>query len=172
MEASILLGRGSLNEKERPDEYTEQLGPARGSPVSGLATRPWERSGLRNGNNGEKPPPHFKCYQLGEKEGALNEPVKLTDQFHTENVKVKNPHFLCGPVKKKHCIVHYGKKECYTSQADLEGWHLLCWKIAPSGPSVGEEVTVRESQFEEGTVKVQTGQLLCEPVKKERKKKY
>ncbi|MGH8489653.1 MAG: hypothetical protein ACREXS_12515 [Gammaproteobacteria bacterium] len=121
---------------------------------------------------GEKPPPHFKCYQLGEAGGALNEPVTLTDQFHKEYVEVKNPHFLCGPVVKKHCTHYYGKKKCYISEADLEGWHLLCWKIAPSGPPVGEKVTARESQFEERTVKVQTGQLLCEPVKKERKKKY
>lgn len=119
----------------------------------------------------ETPPPlpHFKCYQLGEKGGALNEPVTLTDQFHTENVEVKNPHFLCGPVQKKHCD-NYGKN-CYTSGADLEGWHLACWKIAPSGPPVGEEVTLEGSQFEERTVKVQTGQLLCEPVKKRRYKK-
>ena len=65
-------------------------------------------------NDGEKPPPHFKCYQLGEKGGALNEPVTLTDQFHREDVEVKNPHFLCGPVEKKHCYRDsYGKKKCY-----------------------------------------------------------
>ena len=118
------------------------------------------------------PPPHFKCYQLGEKGGALNEPVTLRDQFHTEHVKVKNPHFLCGPVEKKHCTKNnLGKETCYTSPAKFEDWHLLCWKIAPSGPPVGEEVKVEESQFEDRTVKVQTGQLLCEPVIKKRIKK-
>lgn len=111
------------------------------------------------------PLPHFKCYQLAEKGGALNEPVTLTDQFHTEDVDVKNPHFLCGPVEKEHCTKDKG---CEISPADVNGWHLLCWKIAPSGPPVGEEVTTEGSQFEDGTVKVQTGQLLCEPVIKKR----
>ena len=115
------------------------------------------------------PLPHFKCYQLGEKGDALNEPVTLTDQFHTEYVDVKNPHFLCGPVNKEHCTKdNYGKEQCYTSNDNLEGWHLLCWKIAPSGPSLGEEVTWEGSQFDKRTVKVQTGQLLCEPVIKKR----
>ncbi|MGH9891271.1 MAG: DUF7450 family protein [bacterium] len=115
------------------------------------------------------PLPHFKCYQLGEKGGALNEPVTLTDQFHTEYVKVKNPHFLCGPVTKTHCTKdNYGRNVCLTETVDLEGPHLLCWKIAPSGPPVGEEVTSEGSQFEDRTVKVQTGQLLCEPVLKKR----
>jgi hypothetical protein len=115
-------------------------------------------------------PPHLKCYQLGEKGGALNESVTLRDQFHIEHVKVKNPHFLCGPVIKTHCTKdNFGKKICYTSSAKFDDWHLLCWKIAPSGPPVKEEVRAEGSQFEEKpTVKVQTGQLLCEPVKKKR----
>jgi hypothetical protein len=115
-------------------------------------------------------PPHFKCYQLGEKGGALNEDVTLEDQFHEEEVQVKNPHFLCAPVKKEHC--KYGEKDCKTTDADLDGWHLLCWKIAPSGPPVGERVTTEGSQFDDRRVKVQTGQLLCEPVMKKDHKKY
>jgi hypothetical protein len=114
--------------------------------------------------------PHFKCYQLAEKGGALNEEVTLEDQFHEEQVEVKNPHFLCAPVKKTHCKDGY-KEGCPPTEADLDGFHLLCWKIAPSGPPVDQEVTL-DSQFGDTDVKVQTGQLLCEPVHKKVHDKY
>lgn len=115
---------------------------------------------------------HFKCFQLAEKEGAINEGVTLITQFGTEEVEVKNPHFLCAPtIKKRFCEKDaYGKEECKEeTKADLDDLHLLCWKIAPSGPPVGTEVTL-DSQFGDTDVKVQTGQLLCEPVMKEIKK--
>jgi hypothetical protein len=116
--------------------------------------------------------PHFKCFQLAEKGGALNEEVKLITQFSKEEVEVKNPHFLCAPtIKKRGCPKDEdGEEKCAEkTYADLEGTHLLCWKIAPSGPPVDQEVTL-DSQFGDTEVKVQTGQLLCEPVNKEIKK--
>lgn len=116
--------------------------------------------------------PHFKCFSLAEKGGAINEEVKLQTQFGKEEVDVKNPHFLCAPtIKKRWCEKDpYGKEKCKEeTKADLDGLHLLCWKIAPSGPPVGKRVTL-DSQFGDTDVKVQTGQLLCEPVKKEIKK--
>jgi hypothetical protein len=112
--------------------------------------------------------PHFKCFQLAEKGGALNEEVELITQFDTEEVEVKNPHFLCAPtIKKRGCVKdQYGKEKCAEhTDADLDGFHLLCWKIAPSGPPVDQEVRL-DSQFGDTDVKVQTGQLLCEPVHK------
>jgi hypothetical protein len=115
--------------------------------------------------------PHFKCYQLAEKGGALNQEVTLEDQFHTEEVEVKNPHFLCAPVKKTHCKDGY-KAGCPHTEAVLDAFHLLCWKIAPSGPALNQEVTTDGSQFEDTEVKVQTGQLLCEPVLKKVNDKY
>jgi hypothetical protein len=111
-------------------------------------------------------PSHFKCYQLAEKDGALNEDVTLVDQFHEEDVKLNNPHFLCTPLEKK-CRDGYPCEDFEESE-----WHLLCWKIAPSGPPVDEDVTTKGSQFEDREVKVQTGQLLCEPVEKIREKKH
>jgi hypothetical protein len=116
--------------------------------------------------------PHFKCFQLAEKGGALNEEVKLKTQFGEEEVEVKNPHFLCAPtIKKRGCPKDEdGEEKCAEkTYAKLDGLHLLCWKIAPSGPPVSEEVTL-DSQFGDTEVKVQTGQLLCEPVDKEIKK--
>jgi hypothetical protein len=120
--------------------------------------------------------PHFKCFQLAEKGGAINEDVKLITQFGKEDVEVKNPHFLCAPtIKKRFCETDKdGNEKCAEdgtyAVADLkkflEGLHLLCWKIAPSGPPVDQEVTL-DSQFGDTDVKVQTAQLLCEPVKKE-----
>lgn len=110
-------------------------------------------------------PPHFKCYQLAEKDGALNQDVTLVDQFHEEDVKLNNPHFLCTPLEKK-CFVKDGYKEKECEYFEETEWHLLCWKIAPSGPPVQEDVTTQGSQFEDREVKVQTGQLLCEPVEK------
>ena len=109
-------------------------------------------------------PPHFKCYQLANAGGALNEDVTLIDQFHEEEVKLNNPHFLCTPVEEK-CFKDDKKQESCEEFPPTE-WHLLCWKIAPSGPPVGETVSTDGSQFEDREVKVQTGQLLCEPVKK------
>jgi hypothetical protein len=129
----------------------------------------------------------IKCYQLAEKPGSLNIDVTLSDQFHSgpedhptglvgpaENVKIVNPHFLCTPVKEK-CIFFPDSKECETFPAEQ---HFLCWKIAPSGPPVNLDVLATGSEFafafksEENPdgdvpVKVQTAQLLCEPVGKE-----
>jgi hypothetical protein len=116
--------------------------------------------------------PHFKCFSLAETGGAINEEVKLQTQFGKETVDVKNPHFLCAPtIKKRECKKdQYGKETCAeVTKADLDGLHLLCWKIAPSGPPVGKTV-ILDSQFGDTDVKVQTGQLLCEPVMKEIKK--
>jgi hypothetical protein len=80
-------------------------------------------------------------------------------------VKLNNPHFLCTPLEKK-CFVKDGYKEKECEYFEETEWHLLCWKIAPSGPPVQEDVTTQGSQFEDREVKVQTGQLLCEPVEK------
>jgi len=116
--------------------------------------------------------PHFKCFSLAETGGAINELVGLETQFGKEKVYVKNPHFLCAPtIKKRECKKDaYGKETCEeVTKADLKGLHLLCWKIAPSGPPVKKTVEL-DSQFGDTDVKVQTGQLLCEPVNKDDKK--
>jgi hypothetical protein len=115
----------------------------------------------------------FKCFQLAEKGGALNTDITLTDQFGTEAVKVVNPHFLCTPVEEKCVVQPDGKKQCEQFDVTDDGSpdHLLCWKIAPSGPPVSEEVTARGSEFEDRTVTVQTGQLFCEFVRKEIRKR-
>lgn len=116
--------------------------------------------------------PHFKCFSLDEKGGAINEAVTLETQFGKEKVNVKNPHFLCAPtIKKRFCQKDKdGKEKCgEVIKADLDDFHLLCWKIAPSGPPVRKEVRL-DSQFGDTDVKVQTGQLLCEPVVKKVKK--
>jgi hypothetical protein len=130
----------------------------------------------------------IKCYQLAEKPGSLNIDVTISDQFHSgpenaptglvgpeEKVKIVNPHFLCTPVEKK-CIVNPDDPNAPPS-CELfipnELPHFLCWKISPSGPPVNLDVNALDSEFafafEDGKVpvKVQTAQLLCEPVVKE-----
>ena len=111
----------------------------------------------------------FKCYNLAESGGAINEDVTLTTQFDTEEVQVKNPHFLCAPVTKVRCP--NGKKDsCKEEAVDPDGPHLLCWKIAPSGPGVNQNVEVSDQFTPEGLeVKVQEGQLLCEQASKNQK---
>src|SRR5262245_54042658 len=134
----------------------------------------------------------IKCYQLAEKPGSLNIDVTLSDQFHAgpadppdtftglvgpaEDVKIVNPHFLCTPLQEK-CIVFPDSKAPACEEFN-DTQHFLCWKIAPSGPPVNRDVLATGSEFAfaftseenpEGKVpvKVQTAQLLCEPVGKE-----
>jgi len=126
----------------------------------------------------------IKCYQVAEKPGSLNIDVILTDQFHSdsetpgpdvvgpaERVKIVNPHFFCTPLEVK-CIVNPDTKDC-PPETFTDTTHFLCWKIAPSGPPVNLDVNATGSEFgfafEGGEVplgKVQTAQLLCEPVGK------
>ena len=127
--------------------------------------------------------PHFKCYNIAQGP-ALNEPVKLTDQFGIENVTVKTPHYLCTVVFVK-CRVIKGVESCERFPIDNSDGNVVgdpalkCYKIAPSGPPVGKKVKVCDQfhKFDPNPnatdplkncedVTVKTPELLCTPAEK------
>ena len=136
---------------------------------------------------------HFKCYEITPGT-ALNEPVRLFDQFHGitgpspgpgqppqggEALVVRSPQLLCTPVLVK-CRAS-GVCESFEPDGDtlIDGPisfadHLKCYKVTPSGPPVNERVTLFD-QFHPQTVDnggggenvtVRTPQLLCAPAQK------
>lgn len=116
-------------------------------------------------------PPHFTCFDLTTAKGDIKQAATLITQFGKSKVHVKNAKLLCAPtIKKRFCTTDkYGEETCNeVTQADLDGFHLLCWTIAPSYPAVRKQVML-DSQFGDTYAKVETPSLLCEPVMKELK---
>ncbi len=136
---------------------------------------------------------HFKCYEITPGT-ALNEPVRLFDQFHGitgpspgpgqppqggEALVVRSPQLLCTPVLMK-CRAS-GQCESFEPDGDTLidarislADHLKCYKVTPSGSPVNERVTLFD-QFHPQTVDnggggesvtVRTPQLLCAPAQK------
>ena len=112
--------------------------------------------------------PHFKCYVITPGT-ALNEPVRLGDQFHPvttpeasgpvssteggESVVVRSPQLVCTPVTAK-CRTFDGTERCeFFEQPPTIGGardHLKCYQVTPSAPPVNQKVTMFD-QFHEET---------------------
>jgi hypothetical protein len=112
----------------------------------------------RGAEAAQVPEVEYKCYDLPQT-SAIDEPVKLEDQFDTENVTLKQPLYLCNPAVK---TPSGGKPTGSLTKFP----HLKCYKITPS-TNVNRHVTL-EDQFEtEENVAVTTARFLCTGVLKE-----
>lgn len=101
--------------------------------------------------------PHFKCYNFTPAGPPVKEDVILTDQFGTQSVTVQTRRFLCAPVQKTHNGQFF--------DADINGKHLVCYQIHPSGGTLKQEVTATDQfRTEDGTVG--TPHMLCAPADK------
>ena len=98
------------------------------------------------------PEVEYKCYDLPQT-SAINEPVRLQDQFDTEDVTLQQPLYLCNPALKN-------------GEGDLKLPHLKCYKITPS-TNVNRQVTLVDQFGTEENVAVTTARFLCTGALKE-----
>ena len=101
---------------------------------------------------------HFKCYEVIEVNTAPQPPVvKLSDQFGSEQVKVRRVRFFCLPVMKER---ENGEVYDIMNAAD----HFAVYDITPKEHQLGIAV---KDQFEERDLKVIRSMFLAVPSEKQ-----
>jgi hypothetical protein len=108
----------------------------------------------KNGDPMVDPINHFKCYEATGP--ALNAPVTLVDQFHTEQARLLAPRYFCNPTAK----TFNGVTEPIVDGPPLD--HLACYKLTPSDQPPVDFVQV-DNQFDSEIFKIEPSQFVCVP---------